>query len=114
MNNLTTLNIGLAVEGRRDNDPEQVIALLRQQFPGALRGHRVDMSETEQTVIARLQLGSNVELGYEFTGRIYKLATFFGQDCIAVKFGSRGYGALIGPGAKSWGRFNDEFFIDFE
>ena len=108
---LTTLNIGLAVEGHRDNDPHDVVARLRQLFPGDLRGYRVDMSDTEATLVARLHLQSDTS--YDFTGRIYKLACLLGQDCIAVRFGGVPSGDLIGPGAKSWGRFDPRFFIDY-
>ena len=111
----TILNIGLAVEGRADNDPDQVVDLLKQVFgETSLRDWRVDLSDTERTVVAKLKLADGYDLGYEFVGKIYRLAYFFGQDCIAVQMGRRGYGELIGPGAKSWGKFNPDFFINID
>lgn len=109
---LTTLNIGLAVEGCQDNDPYEVVARLRQLFPGSLNGYRIVMSDTERTLVARLKLVT--ETSYDFTGRIYKLACLLGQDCIAVKFAGIPSGDLIGPAAKSWGRYDPRYFIDYE
>lgn len=109
---LTTLNIGLAVEGHRDNDPQAVLSAVRHLFPGSLRGYRVAMSETERTLVLRL---ADVDDGqYEFAGKVYRLANMFGQDCIAVKHAGVPTGDLIGPGAKDWGKFDRRYFIDYD
>lgn len=112
---LTTLNIGLAVEGHRDNEPDHVVGSVRTAFPGMLRGYRVAMSDTERTLVLRLELDrESSEHTYDFAGRIYKLACLWGQDCIAVKFAGIPSGDLIGPNAKAWGKYNPAFFIDYE
>ena len=110
---ITTLNIGLAVEGHQDIDPQQVLTALRQVFPGQLNGYRVATSDTERTLVVRIEYTPGEDTSYEFCGRVYKLACMFGQDCIAVAFSGIPSGDLIGPGAKCWGKFSREFFIAY-
>lgn len=111
---ITTLNIGLAVAGMPDNDPQDVLTKVRALFPGSLRGYRVAMSDTERTFVCRLALDPAHDTGYDFTGRIYKLAVNLGQDCIAVAFAGVPCGDLIGPNAKAWGKFDRRYFIAYE
>lgn len=112
---LTTLNIGLAVEGCRDNTVEWTMESVRRLFPGRVCGYREDLSETERTMVVQVETDERMtEAGYDFAGRIYKLACLLGQDCIAVKFAGVPSGDLIGPAAKSWGRYDPRYFIDYE
>lgn len=111
----TELNIGMDVPGyKHELDPANVICTVEQLFgKDHLIGYRVDVSGDENTVVVRLDLPVDYDLGYEFCGKIYKLALNLGQDCIAVKYASLTGGILIGPDSKSWGRFDSRYFVNY-
>lgn len=46
-------------------------------------------------------------------GRLFKLSCALHQDCIAVMDDDH-HGALIGPSARAWGKFDSSRFIEIE
>lgn len=67
-----------------------------------VHGARVDIAEPEDTLVLHV---SNID-----ADKLYSMSLALDQDCIAVYDLHACSGALIGPNAKDWGKFNPDFF----
>lgn len=104
------LNIGLARTGKNDLNIFEVLNALTDEGLRVLRFESFP-SDTETTVVAKVQFGTSATPQAALDSAIYRAAVALGQDCIAAFIPNRNAGRLIGPRAAAWGAFNPEFFI---
>jgi hypothetical protein len=103
------LNIGHNIEGKAPHSASDVAYGVNSRLGNMLCPAEVRVSSYgEQTSIVQVETGPDIA---EFIGRLFDLADFMEQDCIAVWFPSRSMGQLIGPKAASWGKFNCQSFL---
>lgn len=101
-----TLNVGLNIGETLALTEKGVLTLLGALGMDAEKS-RVATSETEPTVVASVV----TDLSPRATrNRVNQASALLGQDCIAIRW-SNGKGALVGPKAKQWGKFNPDYFI---
>lgn len=107
-----TINIGLARnDGLPDNSLKDTIYQcwkngLNIRFWKEARVFYGRWKGTEKTLVA-------VITGEPCPAVLSALCVILHQDCIAVKYVD-GTGELIGPNADKWGKFNPEYFINWE
>lgn len=96
------LNIGLAVSGGANLDPQQVIQALHKVGADVV-GSVVFDSDTEPTLVVKLKerLSGNI---------VERLARNLNQEAIAQRFDD-GSGELYGPKADEWRPFNADYFL---
>lgn len=63
--------------------------------------------EVEPTVIVACRFPEQL-CKHQLVLDLWALCEELGQDCIAVHYA--GYGVLVGPGAKAWGKFDENKF----
>ena len=83
---------------------------------------RIKRSSTEPTVVIKCEYPWQAEqddcappsvLKYEPYMRLYELAAYFAQDCVAVLPDGE-QGLLVGAGADKWGAFDSTKFITLD
>lgn len=119
---MVTLNIGLNIsteqEVARGLAPSvagfngvlqlgSVSRLVQGFFARHYHGSRLALSDTETTLVVRLQ-GITLE---DAVAALPALAAALGQDCIAAADADAG--ALVGARAEAWGSFDRDYFIEF-
>lgn len=98
-----TINIGLDVSDGRKIAREEALAAVLETGAKAL-SVRVERSETEDTLIVRLDRALTPD-------EAFKLSEDLHQEAIAIKYAD-GSGELFGPMAEKWRPFNNAYFID--
>jgi hypothetical protein len=101
------LNIGL----KSDTLGDISVVLAKQMLWAAdllIKSERLVQSDTEPTLVVEVTSVNGPTLTLS---ALHNLSVDLGQDCIAVYRPKTKGGALVGPKASAWGRFNPEFFI---
>ena len=102
------LNIGLAREGNSNIGTGTVIREVIGAFGAAAVTFKE--SDTETTAICCVSFDNGRPMG-TFHNTVHHLALLLGQQAIAVWLPDWGHGALIGPQAAKWGKFDPQFFL---
>lgn len=101
---MLTLNIGL--NRARDPGVRNSVSLTLgavATFLGATHAHAVHQSDTEPTIVIELEGRKGLRQ------RVYALAKYLGQECIASYSPELDHGELIGPAP--WGDFDPCLFL---
>lgn len=107
-----TVNVGLAVAGKRNITTREAIHAVEQYgfIVGASRLiHAEHAKGSEDTLVARI---TDTQHGINVQDRLWLVAHLLEQEAIAVRLAS-GRGVLVGPKAHNWGQFNSAFFHEF-
>lgn len=102
------LNIGLDVKATRTLAVDVVLQMIAaNEF--VTGKHVVVQSDTEATVVVEATYwGSSVR---QALANMINISVDLQQDCIGVYRPLTGLGALIGPKASAWGKFNPDYFF---
>ena len=91
-------------------DGEKIVYITQAIYKTPFSIHSISVlkqSETEQTYIAKLWFPES----HKWSPYAYKLSKALNQDYIAFYNPQTKKGELIGPKAKEWGPFNEDYFI---
>jgi hypothetical protein len=99
----TIINVGLNVGEEECLTSEEIVDVARElgMLVYEYKVHRAQ-GATERRFVARIA-GATKDALFTMSGAL-------GQDCIAVYDLAKCKGALIGPDAKRWGKFNPDKF----
>lgn len=79
--------------------------------------HRVDHSDTEQTVVARIRFDGILKAANFIlcaaSDKGTDIISSLGQDCIALYMPGYDEGVLLGKHRDAWGTFNKDYFIEW-
>ena len=98
------LNIGLAVEGKKNHKPAHGLNALKLAGLNVI-SHNVLQSDSEPTLVANVHHEGNIN------PHALGVSNALDQDCIGVYNTKTKKGELIGSRAKKWGEFNPDYFF---
>lgn len=101
------VNIGLNIGEKEALTPELIKSVLSYYKIG-YKGEQIAKSETEKTFVANVEFSGSLKA---LKNRLHKISALLSQDCVALKY-KNGKGALIGPEASKWGKFNSKYFLE--